>query len=617
MQVESRIERMESTPRDDAAEPFRCPIEHLLDDLHERLGRLDGGALPTYIPKLADVDPSLFGIAVATVDGAVYEAGDTRVGFTLQSVSKPLTYALALDLHGAEAVATRIGVEPSGDAFNSIALAPETGVPSNAMVNAGAITASSLVADGASFAAVLDAYGSFAGRALDVDEAVFESERVTGHRNRAIAHLLRTFGVIGDPDDALERYFRQCAVLVDSRDLALVGATLANGGVHPLTGTAAVRPEVVRQVLSVMASCGMYDGAGAWMSAVGLPAKSGVSGGILAVLPGRLAVACYSPLLDDHGNSVRGAAVCRELSERFGLHLVRPGERQASPVRSAVDLTAARSKRVRTVEEREALAELGSRALVVELQGDLGFEAVEQLNRLVRAAGRLEALVLDLGRVSRIDPGGHVLLVELVSALRDAAVDVRLAGLGAAPDGASLTASLGGASSTDLAVEACESTLLERAGVATPVTETQLAEHPFLARLTELDRAAVVRHLVPRRYAAGATIARQGARADDLFIVTRGLVNIVDDSEPDAPRRAATVPSGGVFGEIGIALGGRRSATVLADTDVDVHVLDRRALGALRQGHPRAYAAVLEELLTGLAHTATRLDREVAALAAG
>ena len=265
MQVESRIERMENISRDHAAEPFRCPIEHLLDDLHERLGRLDGGALPTYIPKLADVDPSLFGIAVATVDGAVYEAGDTRVGFTLQSVSKPLTYALALDLHGAEAVATRIGVEPSGDAFNSIALAPETGVPSNAMVNAGAITASSLVADGASFAAVLDAYGSFAGRALDVDEAVFESERVTGHRNRAIAHLLRTFGVIDDPDVALERYFRQCAVLVDCRDLALVGATLANGGVHPLTRTAAVRPEVVRQVLSVMASCGMYDGAGEWM----------------------------------------------------------------------------------------------------------------------------------------------------------------------------------------------------------------------------------------------------------------------------------------------------------------------------------------------------------------
>ena len=237
--------------------------------------------------------------------------------------------------------------------------------------------------------------------------------------------------------------------------------------------------------------------------------------------------------------------------------------------------------------------------------------------RPVRAAGRLEALVLDLGRVSRIDAGGHVLLVELVSALRDAAIDVRLAGLGVTPDDASFTASLGGASTTDLAVEACESTLLERAGVATPVTETQLAEHPFLARLTELDRAAVVRHLVPRRYAAGATIARRGARADDLFIVTRGLVNIVDDSEPDAPRRAATVPAGGVFGEIEIALRGRRSATVLADTDVDVHVLDRRALGALRQRQPRAYAAVLEELLTGLAHTAIRLDREVAALTAG
>jgi glutaminase len=361
----------------------------------------------------------------------------------------------------------------------------------------------------------------------------------------------------------------------------------------------------------------MYDGAGAWMSAIGLPAKSGVSGGILAVLPGRLAVACYSPLLDGHGNSVRGAAVCRELSERFGLHLVRPGERLASPIRSAVDLTAVSSKRVRTLEEREALAELGSHALVVELQGDLGFDAVEQLNRIVRRAGRLEALVLDLGRVARIDPGGHVLLDELVASLREAGVDVRLAGLGAVAERASLAASLGGASSTDLAVEACETTLLERAGVGTSMTETELAEHPFLTRLTEVDRAAVVRHLVPRRYAAGATIARQGARADDLFVVTRGLVNVVDDSEPESRRRAATVPAGGVFGEIGIALGGRRTATVLADTDVDVHVLDRHGLAALRQGHPRAYAAVLEELLAGLALTATRLDREVAALTAG
>ena len=272
---------------------------------------------------------------------------------------------------------------------------------------------------------------------------------------------------------------------------------------------------------------------------------------------------------------------------------------------------------MRTLEEREALAELGSRALVVELQGELGFEAVEQLNRLVRTAGRLEALVLDLGRVSRIDPGGHILLVGLVSSLRDASVDVRLAGLGAVPDGASLTASLGGASSTDLAVEACETTLLERAGVATPLTETELAEHPFLARLTELDRAAVVRHLVPRRYAAGATIARQGARADDLFIVTRGLVNIVDDSEPDAPRRAPW--SGGRRLRRDRDRARRQAQRHRArghQTSTSTCSTGARSARCVRATRG-VFAAVLEELLTGLAHTATRLDREVAALAAG
>jgi glutaminase A len=287
-----RLAQTERAP----APVFRSPIESLLDDLLDRHASLDGGVVASYIPELAEAEPDLFGIAVATTDGSLYEAGDARVPFTLQSISKPLTYALALERLGAEAVHARIGVEPSGDAFNSIALAPGSGMPSNAMVNAGAIAAASLVSEQLSFDDVLAAYGRFAGRPLGVDEQVYLSERETGHRNRAIAHLLRTFGIVGgNPEDGLDFYFRQCAVAVDCRDLALIGATLANGGVHPWTHERVIAGDTVREVLSVMASCGMYDGAGAWMTEIGLPAKSGVSGGILAALPGRPAVACYSP----------------------------------------------------------------------------------------------------------------------------------------------------------------------------------------------------------------------------------------------------------------------------------------------------------------------------------
>ena len=597
---------------------FRSPIETLLDDLLARHAPLDGGVVASYIPELAEAEPDLFGIAVATTDGSLYEAGDARVPFTLQSISKPLTYALALERLGAEAVHARIGVEPSGDAFNSIALAPGSGMPSNAMVNAGAIAAASLVSEALPFDDVLAAYGRFAGRPLDVDEQVYLSERETGHRNRAIAHLLRTFGIVaGNPEDGLDFYFRQCAVAVDCRDLALIGATLANGGVHPWTQERVVGGSTVREVLSVMASCGMYDGAGAWMAEIGLPAKSGVSGGVLAVLPGRLAVACYSPPLDGHGNSVRGVAVCRELSERIGLHLVRPGERPPAPVRSVVDLARTSSKRVRPPRERTALAAVGGGVVVVQLQGELGFGAIEAVSHLVGSReGALESLVLDVTRIAWVDPAGRFLLARLSSALGAAFVDVVLCGRPEPGVAEALGVPLP-LPSLDLALEQCEEELLRQAGVLASDSAIAAAQHAFLAELPEPGRASVLALLEPRRYRAGAVVVGRGAPADELFLVLRGRLSVVDDSGAGQPRRAATIPAGGLFGELGVALGGVRTATVKADTDVEVLVLSRDALYELRDQEPAAYAAALEQLLVSVARTAARLDREVAALATG
>jgi glutaminase len=193
------------------------------------------------------------------------------------------------------------------------------------MVNAGAIAAASLVkGDGPTerLGHVLEAFQRYAGRPLGVDMAVFTSERATGHRNRAIAYLMRNFDMIDDPvEESLDLYFKQCAILVTCRDLAVMAAAVANRGVNPITGERAIAPEYVRDLLSIIYTCGMYDYAGEWAYRVGLPAKSGVGGGIMAVSPGQAGIGIFSPLLDEHGNSVRGIRVCEELSDRFGLHI--------------------------------------------------------------------------------------------------------------------------------------------------------------------------------------------------------------------------------------------------------------------------------------------------------
>ena len=364
---------------------LRSPIERYLSALHERFLALEDGAVATYIPELAKADPRWFGICVATIDGHVYEVGDARQPFTIQSISKPFVYGLALEDRGKEAVLERIGVEPTGEAFNEISLEPSSGRPRNPLINAGAIAATSLVAGHSPedrWSRILALFELYAGRSLSLDEAVFASERETGHRNRAIGHMLRNFGILDEPPDApLELYFRQCGVAVNCRDLALMAATLANGGMHPLTRQRALGAENVDEVLSVMTSCGMYDYAGEWLYRVGFPAKSGVAGGILAVLPGQFGIGVFSPPLDARGNSVRGVAVCSALSSELELHSLRAERAALSTLRARFDLRRASSKRVRSQPQREALARAAQQAVVYQLQGDLSFAGMERIVR--------------------------------------------------------------------------------------------------------------------------------------------------------------------------------------------------------------------------------------------
>jgi glutaminase len=301
------------------------PLRGFLRELHAKYATLTDGQVADYIPELTRADPDWFGICVVTTGGQAFEVGDAEQLFTIQSISKPFVYGMALGTHGREGTLTHIGVEPSGEAFNSIALEARTKRPFNPMVNAGAIAAASLVAgDGPAerFNTVLEVFARYIGHPVGVDMAVFTSERATGHRNRAIAHLMRNFDIIDDRiEESLDLYFKQCSILVTCRDLAMMAATLANKGVNPSTGERAIEVEHVRDLLSVMWSCGMYYFAGEWGYKVGLPAKSGVGGGIIAVVPGRAGIGVFSPRLDERGNSLRGIRVCEDLAERFGLHI--------------------------------------------------------------------------------------------------------------------------------------------------------------------------------------------------------------------------------------------------------------------------------------------------------
>lgn len=380
------------------------------DYLAEALGDVESdtsGDPAGYIPELAAADPERLGAAFAMIDGEVYGAGDIDIEFTIQSISKPFIYALALSDRGFDPVLAKVGVEPSGEAFNEISLESDTGRPLNPMINAGAITVHSLV--GAEdlnpterVERVLHGLSAFAGRRLKMDEAVCASEMEHAHRNLAIAHMLRSHNVLTkDPRAIVDGYTRQCSVLVTTRDLAMMAATLANRGINPLSGEQVVPEPVVRQVLSVMFSCGMYDAAGDWATQVGIPAKSGVAGGLIGALPGQIGIATFSPRLDSHGNSVRGVSLFERFSSDMGLHVMEVPAAARAVVRS-----------------NHAVGS-GPKALrVLQLQGGIGFAGAERVVQEAMAISPSEVRVaVDLTRVHSIDDVARRVLLEVARRL--------------------------------------------------------------------------------------------------------------------------------------------------------------------------------------------------------
>ncbi|GAA2263744.1 glutaminase [Streptomyces amakusaensis] len=381
------------------------------DYLAQALGDVESdtsGRLADYIPELAAADPERLGAVFATVDGEVYGAGDIDTEFTIQSISKPFAYALALADRGFDPVLAKVGVEPSGEAFNQISLEIDTGRPLNPMINAGAITAHSLAGSedmnpSERVERVVRGLSAFAGRPLEIDESVCVSEMEHAHRNLAIAHMLRSYGILTEnPRDVVEGYTRQCSVLVTARDLAMMAATLANRGVNPLSGERVIHEPVVRQVLSVMSTCGMYDAAGDWATQVGIPAKSGVAGGLIGALPGQIGIATFSPRLDAHGNSVRGVSLFERFSSDMGLHVMEVPAAARAIVRSNHIIGVGGPNPVR----------------ILQLQGGIAFAGAERVVReIMNTAPAEPRVVLDLTMVYSIDDVARRMLLEVVRRL--------------------------------------------------------------------------------------------------------------------------------------------------------------------------------------------------------
>ncbi len=601
---------------------MNSPIQDYLQELHQRYASDKSGKVADYIPELFKASPDWFGICLATIDGHVYEVGDSQQTFTIQSISKPFVYGIALEDNGREAVLAKVGVEPTGDAFNSISLDPVTGQPANPMINAGAIATTSLVEGSTSqkkmYRILEAAFSRYIGHELTIDEAVYKSEAETGHRNRAISHLLRNFNIIAtDPEEGLDAYFRQCSIKVTCRDLAMMAATLANNGVNPVSGKRAIPGEYVGNVLGVMASCGMYDFAGAWIYRVGLPAKSGVGGGIVAVLPGQLGIGIFSPPLDELGNSVRGIKVCEDLSRDLHLHMLRVPNTSASVLRRTFSSSAIISNRLRSSRETEILRKEGHVIRIIELQGELTFSSMEKVVREVHhTSTESEIIILNFRHVLSINENCIGLLMKLWQFLEAEKHELILAELGHLPKigryfrthlAPESYAQVRFSEDLDAAMEVAENELLDRHGREKAEMQNLSTKDFILCRDFIPEEIAEFEALLTARiYRAGDSVLRMGEPSTELLFLKRGKVSVLVENSEGQRHRVATYSPGMAFGEVAFLDRSPRSAMVQADTDIECAVMHANDFDALTNARSALVVKLLRNLAIEFSHTVRR-----------
>ena len=604
------------------------PVQSYLEQLHAEILELRDGSVASYIPELSLVDPDSFGICMVTMDGVAYCVGDTEKLFTIQSISKPFIYATALAACGRQQVSAHVGVEPSGEAFNSISLDPQTGAPLNPMINAGAIASTSLVrapSPEAQWQLIEKSLSRFVGRQVAIDEAVYRSESATGARNRAIAWMLKNFGIIeGDPMLPLENYFRQCSVQISCHDLAFMAATLGNAGVHPLTGELALPAEHVAPVLSVMATCGMYDYAGSWLYEVGMPAKSGVGGGVLAVQPGRFGIGIFSPRLDSKGNSVRGIEVCKRISRDLELNIFNQVNNPRTALMRVYTGADVPSRREPGPVLRAVLLEHAHRIKYLSLHGYLAVDAIEYvLRRIAGMQSSANSYILDMHQVKGISDSAAAFLNQTRLDLKADGIALVLSrvndyyGIREKLRKSTVSMEMGFLcfEDNDLAAEWCENrlcTVVTESGNVTLGLADFTLFHGVPVTLIKLAEAIVTL----QKFEQGECVLQNGEENDDrIFFIKNGKVSILVPRLDGGHQRVSTLSTGMNFGEMVLLGQTTRSASVYADTELTCFVLKASDLNRISSQAPLLRIRLLENLANDLANKLRPTTQLVSTLA--
>ena len=630
------------------------PLHRYLSEMLENIRPMTAGTVNPVTETATQPDLSKLAITLTTVNGFQYSSGDSDHKFAIQSIAKVFAYGLALDDLGPTAVGKKIDVEPSGDPFNEISLQSSSGRPANPMINAGAIATVGLIkgrggVDRLSrISRIMDLAAEGSPGDLEINRTVYHAENINGHRNRALAWLLRSFEIIdSDPEPVVQDYFLECSTDVTTENLSMMAATLANKGVNPTTGREVFSEETTRQVLAVMMTCGMYDAAGNWMIDIGLPAKSGVDGGIMVVVPGQLGIGVYSAPLDNHGNSVRGAAAIRRVTRDLGLHYADASPLGGSTLRAHYSLADASLGVVRSTELSRITSQFGDRCQILEVSGDLGFAETETMARtIVELEDDVSMVIIDFQGVDDFGRAAVLMLASLTALWRAAGKDVifidwtetlveHILEYIAVRDDLDLAdprekAKAASAGHLDLPWSSGEPEqeiggefrLFDNRSAALEWAELRLAQRyarqilqtddaprepesaPVFDSLDDRDVNILADYMELRSYTAGTIIRRVGQPFGGIYFIRSGRVELAAEGKDDTRYRHVYLSPGSTFGEFALSYSGRQLTTIRAIDDVELLVLSAQKIVQIEKSHPqlaiRLWTSIAREAYTVL-----------------
>ena len=583
------------------------PLDIFLKNIYSNVLLNKSGKTADYIPELSRANPDQFGVALASSDGYIHEIGDSLQEFTIQSISKAFAYSLALELVGEKEVNKIIGVEPSGEAFNSIRFQNDNR-PFNPMINAGAIACTALICSvekSKAFKKIQKIMSDFAGRNLSLDEKVFKSENATGDRNRAIAWLLKNNKIIKtNVEQSLVTYFKQCSLLVSARDLATMGATLACNGINPVTKKRVISVENALKTMSIMVSSGMYDYSGEWVYRVGFPAKSGVGGGIIAALPSQFGLGTFSPPLDRQGNSVRGIEVCKRISSYYNLHILEIEGNIKDSIVASYNLQNIRSSTERKEKNIKILEKFGAKAHVYELAGSINFMSVDYIVRRLQELDEKEVIILSMRKVSQLSSGADKLLDAFIQTLNSLSTKIIFSDIEFnSQTWNKIFGSLGNMEdnktrlfeNNNEAIRWVEDFLIQKYSTDEKVNINENLKEQFLFKaLSNSDLDFLKERMIEKKFKKNVKIISKGDEADGIYFLQSGKVDIAINVQ----KSLTTLNAGTCFGEFAlIEPKSKRSANVITLTECTCFYLPLKILDSIQQSRKK----IIETLLKNLA----------------